>query len=61
MPWTALPFDSDLKETLSSEFGVRGIPMFIVLGADGTVKDRDGRATVTQAGDNVATALAKWA
>jgi thiol-disulfide isomerase/thioredoxin len=62
MPWTALPFDaSELKEALAHKFGVRGIPFFVILnGADGTVKDADGRTTVMNARGNVDTALAKW-
>jgi nucleoredoxin len=34
MPWTALPFDNrDAKQSLAEKFGVRGIPMFVVLDA----------------------------
>ena len=32
MPWLALPFDAfDIRQSLSSKFGVRGIPMLVVL------------------------------
>jgi len=61
MPWKALPFESPLKDSLSEEFAVRGIPTFIILGADGSIKDKDGRTTVSQAQGDTSKALAKWA
>ena len=29
MPWAALPLASSMKATLSSRFGVSGIPMYV--------------------------------
>ena len=42
----ALPFaDRDTKGTLSSKFGVRGIPTLIVLKPDGELLDANGRGS----------------
>lgn len=62
MPWLALPFaDRDRKQQLASKFGVRGIPMFIVLdGATGEVKDAAARDTVVNARGDISRALSRW-
>lgn len=62
MPWTAVPFDNAAeRQNLSSKFGVRGIPAFIIVDPKtGRVIDADGRTTVAQANGNVSRALAKW-
>lgn len=50
-PWLALPFaERDLKATLSKKFKVRGIPSFVILGADGELITLNGRARVTEDG-----------
>jgi thiol-disulfide isomerase/thioredoxin len=48
MPWLALPFSArGLKESLSSKFGVRGIPMLVILdGRNLSVITTDGREQV---------------
>ena len=63
MPWNAIPFEHpSIKEALSSRFGVRGIPTFIILNmADGSIKDSDGRSTVSGAKGNISKVLSKWA
>jgi len=49
MPWKSLPFqDRTRKAALSEQFGVKGIPTLIVLGADGQVISRDGRSEVAK-------------
>jgi len=46
MPWLAVPFEErDVKENLSREFGVRGIPMLVVLDEDGQVITKGAAAT----------------
>ena len=60
MPWTAIPFSSDVKDALGQKFGVRGIPALIVLSPDGKTKDTDGRTTVMQARGVAKSALSKW-
>jgi hypothetical protein len=45
---------------LSTKFGVRGIPTFVIVNADGTNNDMDGRTTVTSAKGDIKKALAKW-
>jgi thiol-disulfide isomerase/thioredoxin len=55
MPWLALPFNaSELKQTLGEKFGVQGIPMLVVLDANGEVITKDGRSMVSEdpAGEN---------
>ena len=48
MPWLAVPFDArDVKENLSSQFDISGIPALIVLDArNGKVISADGRRDV---------------
>lgn len=44
MPWKALKFsEGDTKQTLASEFGVRGIPMLCGVNADGSMMFGNGR------------------
>ena len=63
MPWNAIPFDHpSIKEDLGTRFEVRGLPTFIVLSmADGSIKDKDARTTVTSAKGSTDKALRKWA
>jgi len=45
MPWLALPFEQrDIKGKLSEKFGVKGIPMLIVLDDKGELVTDNGRA-----------------
>jgi len=47
MPWNALPFSlRDQKATLSSKYGVRGIPTLIILDKNGEVITTSGREKV---------------
>ena len=47
MPWTALPFaDRGRKGTLSSKYGVSGIPTLVVLDVMGDLVTKDGRSKV---------------
>lgn len=63
MPWVAIPFTASGKaQGLGSKFGVRGIPSLIILdAADGSIKDGDGRSTVSNARGVTSKATAKWA
>eukprot|EP01040_Poterioochromonas_malhamensis_P005615 gene5615-6034_t len=60
MPWTSVPFGSDKASVLGQKFGVRGIPTFVVLDADGNTIDREGRSTVASTKGNTSVALKKW-
>ncbi|CAM9184022.1 unnamed protein product [Phaeothamnion confervicola] len=54
MPWMALPFaDRARKAKLSSKYKVRGIPMLVLLDADGRTITTDGRAVVMSDQDGV--------
>ena len=47
MPWLALPFDDrGRKQTLGEKFGVRGIPMLVVLDGEGALVTTEGRGQV---------------
>lgn len=48
MPWLALPFDErEIKDELSSQFRIQGIPSLIVLDAKtGKIISNDGRTDV---------------
>lgn len=62
MPWISLPYSERAKkDALASKYGVRGIPMFIVLDADGQVRDSEGRSTVAGAKGDTGKAISKWA
>jgi len=53
MPFLALPFSNrSAKDALSQKFGVRGIPMLVVLGPDGQVITTDGRQKVMEDFEN---------
>ena len=63
MPWVAIPFEEkrSIKSNLATMFAIRGIPTFIVLnGIDGTVKDNQGRATVSSSKGNITQVLKQW-
>ena len=48
MPWTAVPFDAAVRETIPDKYNVEGIPRVVVLsGADGSVVNNDARALIT--------------
>jgi len=47
MPWLALPYSKrELKEELSSMFGVNGIPSLVICNKDGTKFNTEGRGAV---------------
>ena len=55
--WLAVPYDDPLAATLSSKFGVRGIPALKVVGVDGSEISKEGREEVMSLG---AGAFAQW-
>jgi len=55
--WLAVPFGDPLCQTLSSRFGVRGIPSLQVIGMDGTKISQDGRQDISALGRN---AFGQW-
>jgi nucleoredoxin len=57
MPWLMLPFGDDHKKSLSDKFGVRGIPMLVIIDAEGNTITKNGRGEVSGKG---AKAFAKW-
>ncbi|KAH7720605.1 thioredoxin [Aphelenchoides avenae] len=44
--WLHVPFGDDLIQSLSSKYGVSGIPALVVVKDDGTVITKDARADV---------------
>ena len=48
--WLALPFGSAAAQTLSTHFGVRGIPALKVIGMDGSTISSEGRQDVMSMG-----------
>jgi nucleoredoxin len=63
MPWNAIPFEHpSIKEDLSTRFEIKGLPTLVILNmADGSMKDAEGRGTVTSAKGNTQKVLKKWA
>merc|ERR1712137_10783 len=47
MPWLALPFDSDKKQSLDKKFKVQGIPTIILLDSEGGVLNKNGRGVIS--------------
>jgi len=48
-PWCALPYEQrELKDSLNKKFKVKGIPSFVILGADGAVITTEGRSAVME-------------
>lgn len=48
MPWLSLPYaNRDLQKVLNTKFKVQGIPSVVVLGPDGEVITKDGRAAIS--------------
>ncbi len=58
MPWAAVPHHSDTAEELSLLYGVRGIPMLVVIDREGNLLSANGRGDVTVKG---AAAFDDWA
>lgn len=50
MNWTAIPYNSPLRQSLGSKYSVRGIPTLIIINAEGEIITRDGRGVVTRSG-----------
>lgn len=49
MPWLALPFEArDMKEKLSAQFGVKGIPSLVFLTNQGELITKNGRDIVSR-------------
>ena len=46
MPWIAVPFENEMKDTISEAFGINGIPAFLVFDNKGNLIDQDARTIV---------------
>ncbi len=57
MPWLAVPHGSEQADALRERFQVRGIPMLVVVDAEGRTLSTSGRGEVGQQG---AAALDRW-
>lgn len=55
--WYALPHGAPEGQTLSGQFGVRGIPALVVVAGDGSVISKDGRQEISSLGQNDNTVL----
>lgn len=58
MPWLALPYGSEAVARANAKFGVRGIPMLVILDKEGNIISKNGRGEVSQSG---AAAYDAWA
>jgi len=50
MPWLALPFGDEHKQSLATKFKVRGIPKLVILNAKGELVTENGRGDVSGRG-----------
>ena len=50
MPWLALPFGDDHKQSLSKKYGIRSIPTLIIIDAKGNTITTGGRGQVSKEG-----------
>jgi len=62
MPWAAVSFtNKEVKQSLAARFAVSSIPFLVILdGADGSVKDMQGRTTVAASRADPFAAVGKW-
>ena len=61
MPWVSLPFSEQGKKgELAQKFGVSGIPKLVIVTADGSLKDADGRSTVAGSPGNSSKVYEGW-
>ena len=57
MPWLALPFNDDRIPNLAEKYGIKGIPILLVLKKNGEVATKTGKMDVTNEGSG---AFDKW-
>lgn len=57
MPWLTLDFGSDYNKQLKDKYAVKGIPMLVIIDADGNLITKNGRGDVTGQGDS---AFGRW-
>ena len=57
MPWLAMKHGSEFGASLKRKYGLRGIPSLIIVGPDGSLITKEGRAAISQKG---AKALSEW-
>lgn len=48
MPWLTIGFDPDKEQSLSTKYGVQGIPTLVIVDKKGNEKTRDARKTVAK-------------
>lgn len=58
MPWLMLPYGDDHKKSLSDKFDVKGIPMLVIIDAEGNTITKNGKGEVSSQGT---AAFKKWA
>ena len=46
MPWLTIPFDNEMRNTISEAFGINGIPALLIFDNKGNMVDQDGRDIV---------------
>ena len=46
MPWLTIPFDNEMRNTISEAFGINGIPALLIFDNKGNLIDTDGRNLV---------------
>ncbi len=57
MPWYTIKLGQQEAKALSKKYGVRGIPMLVIIDADGKLITKDGRGDVSSLGKK---AIEKW-
>lgn len=57
MPWLAIPFDADARQSLPQQHRVRGIPSLVILDSEGNVINRNA---VMDVRDHGADAFDRW-
>jgi len=57
MPWMAVPYSERTQKRISDQFGVRGIPMLVILDSKGKVIAKDARMVVAM---KKAAAINEW-
>ena len=46
MPWLTVPFENEMRDTISEAFEINGIPALLIFDNKGNLIDTNGRNTV---------------
>jgi len=60
MEWSAIPYDSPLRQELGAKYEVRGIPSLVIVDDQGNLITKDGRSEISGSDSDARKALREW-